>query len=61
VPRGHAGTEITVWRHLLSGALSVIHDGNLVALAPVDLARNATSCAGAAALGRPCLDSVPPR
>lgn len=43
VPRGHAGTEITVWRHLLSGALSVLHDGKLVTVAPVDLARNAVA------------------
>jgi len=43
VPRGHASTDITVWRHLLSGALSVVHDGLLVALAPVDLALNAVS------------------
>jgi len=43
VPRGHAGTDITIWRNLLSGALSVAHDGRLVALAPVDLAHNAVS------------------
>jgi putative transposase len=43
VPRGHARTDITVWRHLLSGALSVVHDQKLVPLAPVDLARNAVS------------------
>ena len=43
VPRGHAGTKVTVWRHLLSGALSVVHDGRLVALAPVALAQNAVS------------------
>lgn len=43
VPRGHAGTDVTVWRHLLSGALSVVHDGRLVALAPVDLTLNAVS------------------
>lgn len=43
VPRGHAGTEVTVWRHLLSGAVSVIHDGRLVVVAPVDLAHNAMS------------------
>lgn len=43
VPRGHAGTEITVWRHLLSGTLSVVHDDKLVALAPVDLAHNAVA------------------
>jgi putative transposase len=43
VPRGHAGTDVTVWRHLLTNALSVVHDGRLVALAPVDLAQNAIS------------------
>lgn len=43
VPRGHAGTDVTVWRHLLSGALSVVHDDRLVALAPIDLALNAIS------------------
>jgi putative transposase len=43
VPRGHAGTDITVWRHLLSGALSVVHDRKLVPLAPVDLAHNAVA------------------
>src|SRR5262245_49047912 len=43
VPRGHAGTQLTVWRHLLSGALSVVHDQTLVAIAPVDLAHNAVS------------------
>ena len=44
VPRGHAGTDITVWRHLLTGTLSVVHDGRLVAVAPVDLAQNAVAC-----------------
>jgi putative transposase len=43
VPRGHADTKVTLWRHLLSGGLSVVHDGRLVALAPVDLAHNAAS------------------
>lgn len=43
VPRGHAGTDVTVWRRLLTGALSVVHDGRLVALAPVDLAANAVA------------------
>ena len=43
VPRGHAGTHIAIWRHLISGALSVVHDGEFVALAPVDLAHNAVS------------------
>jgi len=38
-----AGTDIAAWRHLISGALSVVHDGRLVAFAPVDLAHNAVS------------------
>ena len=53
VPRGHAGTDITVWRHLLSNALSVVHDGKLVTLAPVDLARNAGSRRAAPAAPAP--------
>lgn len=43
VPRGHAGTDVTVWRRLLGGALSVVHDGHLVGIAPVDLAANAVA------------------
>jgi len=43
VPRGHAGTDITVWRRLLSGSIEVVHDGRLVAVAAVDLAQNAVS------------------
>jgi len=43
VPRGHAGTDVTVWRRLLTGALSVVHDGRLVGIAPVDLAANAVA------------------
>ena len=43
VPRGHAGTQITVWRRLLTGQLLVLHDGRLCALHPVDLAHNAVS------------------
>ncbi len=41
VPRGHARTTIQVHRRLLSGELHVLHDGHLVQLHPVDLARNA--------------------
>lgn len=43
VPRGHAATSIDVRRRLLGGELSVLHDGKLVRLLPVDLARNAIS------------------
>jgi|CXWL01.1.fsa_nt_gi putative transposase len=42
VPRGHAGTSISVFRHLLEqDALSVLHQGNQVRLYPVDLVKNA--------------------
>ncbi len=42
VPRGHAGKVIAVSRHLLEGnALSVVHEGHVVTLHPVDLAANA--------------------
>ena len=43
-PRGLAGTEITVWRQVLDGTLSVLHpdrSGRLVRLHPVDLTANA--------------------
>jgi len=61
IPRGHASTEIAVGRHLLSGALSVVHDGNLVTLAPVDLARNAASRRAAPPAPAPDDDESAPR
>jgi putative transposase len=41
VPRGHAGTQIQVYRRLLSDELAIIHDGRRVTVHPVDLGRNA--------------------
>jgi transposase InsO family protein len=42
VPIGHAGTRITITRHLLEGnRLTIIHEGREVTLAPVDLVANA--------------------
>lgn len=41
VPRGHAKTQICVWRRLLHGELFVHHDNRLVTLHPVDLQANA--------------------
>jgi putative transposase len=61
IPRGHAGTEITVGRHLLSGALSVIHDGKLVTLAPVDLAHNAVARRAVPTAPAPDDDEAAPR
>jgi transposase InsO family protein len=42
VPRGHAGCRITVTRHLLQhNRLSILHEGRVVLLHPVDLEANA--------------------
>jgi putative transposase len=41
VPRGLGGEWIDVRRHVLTGALEILHDGRLVRLHPVDLAANA--------------------
>lgn len=40
-PRGLGGEWIDVRRHVLTGELSILHDGRLVRLRPVDLAANA--------------------
>jgi len=41
VPRGHAGTSIEVRRHLLDHRVSILHQGRIVHVHPVDLAANA--------------------
>lgn len=41
VPRGHAGEKIEIHHQLLTGTYAVVHEGRLVTLQPVDLARNA--------------------
>lgn len=42
VPRGHSGTQIEVYRHLLEdNALSIVHEGQQVRLHKVDLVANA--------------------
>jgi putative transposase len=61
VPRGHAGTDITVWRRLLTGGIEVVHDGRLVALAPVDLGRNAVSRRAVPSAPAPDDDESAPR
>jgi len=43
VPRGHAGTQICVYKNLLRGTLAVHHEERLVAIHPVDLVANAYS------------------
>lgn len=41
VPRGHRLEDITVVRYLLDDEVQVLHDGHLVRVHPVDLAKNA--------------------
>lgn len=41
VPRGLAGQTVQLQRHVLDGRLGVLHDGRVVPLQVVDLARNA--------------------
>ncbi|MBN2193885.1 MAG: hypothetical protein JW751_13805, partial [Polyangiaceae bacterium] len=41
LPRGHALTYVQLHRQTLDGSIWVPHDGKLVRLHPVDLARNA--------------------
>jgi hypothetical protein len=41
MPRGHAGTTVQVFRHLLDATVSIIHDGKMMQLHPVDLVLNA--------------------
>lgn len=40
-PAGHAGTRVTLYRHVLRGTVHLLHEGRLVRLHPVDLAENA--------------------
>jgi putative transposase len=41
VIRGHAGTRVLVHRNVLDGSVSIMHQGRLVRLSPVDLHQNA--------------------
>ena len=41
VPRGHAGTTLVVYHHMLDQTLAILHDGKMVRLHPVDLVANA--------------------
>jgi len=43
VPRGHAGKTVDVFRHVLDGTISIVHEGRLVELSKVDLVLNAMS------------------
>jgi transposase InsO family protein len=41
MPLGYRGRKVMVQRHLLDGGVSLLHEGRLVALAPVDVHANA--------------------
>jgi transposase InsO family protein len=43
IPRGYARQRIRLWRHLLDGSISMIHQGRRLLLLPVDLEANAYS------------------
>lgn len=47
VPRGLAGSRVTLYQNVLSGKVSCLHLGRLMELHPVDLALNATTRRGA--------------
>jgi putative transposase len=46
VPRGLRGQRIDIYRHAIDGTVSVLHDGRLVQVHPVDLAANAADRRG---------------
>jgi hypothetical protein len=50
LPRGYAGSSIVIYRSVLQQTVSILHEGRLLALHPVDLAANASARRGA---GRP--------
>jgi hypothetical protein len=43
MPRGYAGRVVMIYKHLLEGTISVMHEGRMMRLFPVDLAANAAS------------------
>jgi putative transposase len=54
VPRGYAGHSIRLWRHLLDGFVSMIHQGERLFIHPVDVKANAYS-------KRACEPKTPPK
>lgn len=54
VPRGHAGQKVLLERHVLDGHVSMLHEGRLVRLHPVDLVTNAH-----APRGKPAAEEAP--
>lgn len=61
VPRGYAGQQLTITRHLLEGdALSIVHHDRRLRLHPVDLTANAYDRRGRGEAAPPP-PSAPPR
>lgn len=61
MPRGYAGTRVTLYRRLLDERIACLHDGRLVDLAPVDLAANARARRAQATEPAEVVHPLPPR
>jgi putative transposase len=61
LPRGYAGENISVTRHLLDGTLSIVHQDHRVVLRPADRNANAYSRRGRQASAAPAIPATPPR
>lgn len=61
MPRGHAGTRVEVYRHLLDKTVSVIHEGRMVELFRVDPVLNAKTRRGRAAQSAGETARIPPK
>lgn len=61
LPRGYAGQIISLTRHLLDGALSIVHKGRRFVLHPADRSANAYSRRGRQACTPQATPATPPR
>lgn len=60
-PLGTARQRVTVYRNALTGEVSILHEGELVTLHPVDLHRNATDRRGARKAKQQDCNQSPPK
>jgi len=61
LPRGYAGRRIDITRHLLDGALSIMHQGRRIFLHPVDTTANAYARRARKASAPPAEPARPPQ
>jgi hypothetical protein len=61
LPRGYAGKNISLTRHLLDRTLSIVHEGRRLVLHPADRSANAYSHRGRQACPPPETPATPPR